>query len=57
MGAIDKMSSLMRPLTDRNEILREETPQEKINRLKARYGLHHGKGKRKKQKNKNKKKK
>lgn len=55
MGALDHMANLMRPLTDRNETLGVETPDEKLNRIKARYGLYHGKGKKKKQKSKKKK--
>lgn len=46
------LQDLMKPITSRNDYLANESKEEKLTRIKNKFGLHHGK---KKQKNKKKK--
>lgn len=48
------LQDLMSPLINRNISISQDTPEQKLARIKAKYGLTHGKGKKKKQKNKKK---
>lgn len=53
---LDKMEKLMGPMISRNLKLANETPEERLMRIKIEKGLFHGQGIRKKKKQKDKKK-
>jgi len=44
------LTDLMKPLTEQNNRLISETLTDKINRVKSKFNLYHGKGKKKRRK-------
>jgi hypothetical protein len=50
MSYLYNINKLLKPLTERNTILTNETIEEKQERIKKQFNLYHGKGKRKRKK-------
>lgn len=52
MKSMEIIKNLFKPLIDRQQRIRSETPDERRKRVQEELGLYHGKGKRKKKKKK-----